>query len=349
MNKRSFGTTLVVTLYVCVFLGVAVTAGPAYAQGTAKVFELKWSTQWAPNSAEAQATKAFADLITKRTDGKVKISIFHAETLGKIRDFLEMLDKGICDIVTIIPPMYGGQFEMMGLFDLPMLGIVSRPIAAEVAWELFYAGNLKEFDKFKVLAFTGSDDFAILLRKKKVTKMEDLKGLKIRTPNPYAGSLVAAFGAVAVSMPASEVYMAMDRGVIDGYVSGSTSLVSRKMYEVGKSLIASPRLNAGIIPMLMNKRVWSSLPPDVQLGVEEAMNEFKYVQLRNYEDDDKAFVDIMKKNKVEIINLGPNEVTKMKKASEPIISKFAADRDAKGQPGKKSIDMVRNALGRYPF
>jgi TRAP-type transport system periplasmic protein len=349
MNKRSFGAILVVGLFVSVFLGVAVTAGPVYAQGAPKTIELKWSTQWAPNSAEAEDTKKFGDLITKRTDGKVKISYFHAETLGKSRDFLEMLDKGVADIITIIPSMYQGQFDMMGVFDVPMLGVVYRPVATEIAWELFYNGNLKEFDKYKVLAFDPSDAFTTLLRKKKITRLDDFKGLKIRTPSAMLGGLMTAFGATPISMPASEVYMAMDRGVIDGYVSSFTSMISRKMYEVGSYVIGSPRLCSGVIPILMSRKVWNSLPRDAQEGIEDAITEYKYVSLRNYQDRDKAVYDVMKRNKVTVIDLSPAETARVQKAADAIIDKWAAERDAKGQPGKTSIELVRKIIGRYSF
>lgn len=349
MEKKSLRTMLgsiclVVVLLALTHIGFAAPATPA-----PKAFELKWSTQWAPGSADAIATQSLGDLIVKRTGSRVKITYFHAETLGKSRDFLDMLDRGVCDIVTVIPSMYPGQFEMAGLFDLPMLGISNRPVAAEVAWELFFAGYLKEYEKFKVLAFAGSDSICMLLRKKKVTTLEDLKGLKIRVPGTFVADLLTTFGASPISIPAGEAFMAMDRGVIDGYVSGSASIIGRKLYEVGAYFIGSPRFNAPVIPMLMNNSKWSSMPPDVQLNVEQAIAEFKYIQLRHYQDADRAVDETMKQHKVEVIELSASEVARLQKAAAPIIDKWVAEKAAKGQPAKEMVELVRKIIGRYTF
>jgi TRAP-type transport system periplasmic protein len=320
-------------------------SGTAAPVQPAKTWDLKFSTHFAPGGDDATDFESLGKLIAEKTGSKVKFTFYHGETLGKVNDFGTMLDKGVHDCCVIIGNYYPGKFDSTTLFDLPMIGL-NRPMAQNVAWELYYQGLFKEYANYKVLGFRGSDPMGFFM-KKKASSFDELKGLKIRAPGPAAADLFTNMGITPVSMTSGELYMAMDRGVLDGLITGGASILSRKLTEVGKCYIANPIISGAILSIVMNKNTWNSLPPDIQIQVDQAIAEFKYVSERFWQPKDAAFIDSLKKANIEIVYVSADEMKKAEKYVAPVWTKWTADMKAKGQLGQELIDATQKIKERY--
>lgn len=324
----------------------APTPTPTPTPTAPKVFELKWTDHWGPGSDPAKTVDLFGKIVEARTGGRVKITYYHAEALGKVKDFVDMTKGGVCDIAVLIAGNYPGTFNMLYGIELPCLGIPNRALVENISWELFYKGYFdKEMADFKVLAFLGSLPTNFYMRNKVLT-LEDFKGLKLSAVDPNTSKLVELAGAAPVSMPAPDKYMALQRGTLDGACTGWEFAFGAKWYEVAKYVLWNP-ISGGSMPVLMNKNKWDSLPADIQVNMERAIAEYEYEWLRYYQDMDKQVPVMFRDKGAEVYQLSASEFARLQQLSAPIIDNWIADKKAKGQPGQEMIDLIRKIIGRY--
>ena len=156
-----------------------------------------------------------AEKLAAATDGKTTIRVYPGGELGKgpVKQYDRVID-GVADIVYALPGYTASQFRQTLLAEVP--GIVTPGSnKTEIVWKNI--GMLdKEFKRAKLLGLWTSDDASLLMAEKKIEKLSDLKGLKIRVPSKNTGRLIEAWGATAVSMPITQVYQSMETGVVDG-------------------------------------------------------------------------------------------------------------------------------------
>jgi len=147
-------------------------------------------------------------------------------------------------------------------------------------------------------------------------------------------------------MTAGDVYMGLDRGVIDGAITGYPAAFSRKWYEVAKYVLWTP-VNSSCKAILMNKKVWNSMPPDVQANIEQAIQEYKFEHLKFYAPKDIQAVADFKAKGADVYSLSASEVAKWQTLSASIVDKWIAAQEAKGNPAKNMIALIREIVARY--
>ena len=145
-------------------------------------------------------------------------------------------------------------------------------MSGKVLEELYAQGLLKELDKFKLLLIHGIIPGNLFLRNKKVTKLEDMAGLKIESVAGPPTALVEALKAVPIAVRTPDLYMALNAGQIDGMFSGPDSTASYKRYEPCKYQVKIPGF-AGAWVALMNMNTWNKLPPDIQKIIDQVNKE----------------------------------------------------------------------------
>jgi TRAP-type C4-dicarboxylate transport system substrate-binding protein len=305
------------------------------------------ATHHAPKSDSAICVDTLCEMIEEETGGRVKVTPFHAEALGKVTDYLDMTKRGVCQMADIPYVFSPGAFDLILGTELPMLGVPNRSVTMTMMWELFYQGYFKGFDDYKMIAFKTSPPCTLFLRDKKVLTIEDFDGLKLRAPGPELNELWGRLGATAVAIPFPEVYMSLDRGMIDGIATGYEALTGAKMYEVTKYCIWRPGLSAGAMACIMSKDVWNSLPPDIQVAIDKVTREFRYEYMRYYQDQDKKAPEILREYGMEVYSLSDSEAAKVQEAAAPITDEWIAKMEAKGLPGGEMIDNIRKIVSRY--
>lgn len=317
---------------------------PAPAPAPTKVYQLKWNGMHTSDSDNGRLQMLFMDMVKKATGGRVEITYFPTETLGKVTDSLNMLKGGVCDIAFVPTVFFPAQFEMYNLLDAPFLGIANRTVNSKVRWELYRQGYFdKDFVDFKVLGFNTTPGNTLFLRKKVLT-VEDFKGLKLRAPDALTNGLWGEFGATGVAMPTPELYMALDRGVIDGIVTGYESAISMKQYEVTKYCIWNPAISWGGMGYLMSKELWNKFPPDIQRNIDEVVAKYPDEYLRYYQDMDKKAPGMLKEKGVEVYDLSASETARLMKIAGSFVDKVLAEKEAKGLPAKKMMEQLKKIV-----
>ncbi|MBW1802648.1 MAG: TRAP transporter substrate-binding protein DctP [Deltaproteobacteria bacterium] len=217
MRKRLFFAGAICCLG---FLAMILVSSPATASGK-KPIKLKVSVAYpAKHPLTVKGFGEWAKKIEEKTGGKVKVTLFPGGTLSKVRENYDATISGVCDISMYVPAYAAGRFPLSNAMNLPML-FPSSAVASQAAWDLYgkFPEIAKEYHETQLLFFYFTPPYEIHTVKKAVNRMEDLKGLQIRTAGPISAKIMAAFGAspVAISMP--EAYMGLQKGVLNGLVS----------------------------------------------------------------------------------------------------------------------------------
>ena len=169
---QSFGLFILVTVFM--FGMCTLTFSTVHAQETIK---LKFATLFPPQEIMCFGPQFMFKELEKRTGGRVKVTPYYSQSLGKVPEMLDMLDKGIADIALFPTAIFPRVFMMSEVNNLPGL-IPRKAVVTEVMYALGYRGLLdKDFERYKALLWEGTDPMGFGFVDKKVTTLEDLRKL----------------------------------------------------------------------------------------------------------------------------------------------------------------------------
>jgi len=335
------GTTAVLSLIL--LLAAAMTLGSWTAAGAAT--SLTYSIFFPPTHAQAKAAESWAKEIEKRSAGKVKISLFPGGTLTPADQCYDGVVKGISDIGMSAFAYTRGRFPAMEALDLP-LGYPNGRVATRVANEFFLSMKPKALENVKVL-YLHAHGPGLLHTKTPVKKLEDLKGMKIRSTG-FSAKVVEALGAVPVAMPQGETYEALSKGIVDGTIGPIEVLKGWKQGEVVKS--TTDCFDVGYTTaffVVMNLKKWNSLPPDARKVLDDVSREWVDVHGKAWDEADKEGRAFTKSLGNQVITLPAKESARWKKAVRPTIEEYVKNAEQKGVPGRKSVKEAESLISKY--
>lgn len=310
-------------------------AAAAPAGNAQKVTKLKYA-HYNPTTAAIHKLghDPFARLIEEKTQGKIKIEMYPAATLGKPADQYEMVKSGIADIAWGFTGFSPGRFPLTDVMTLPMLGIDSAELGTKVLSDLYRNTEfLKgEYPGVKVLALHTHDGSPIS-SKKPINSIKDLAGLKIRTPGGPPLAMAQALGASPMVIPAPEIYQAAEKGVINAVVISWEGQDMLNIQEVYKNMLDCDYF-VGVWWIVMNQDAWNALPPEVQKGLDEASAEAGRIFANVYDGSKKSFVEKFEKAGVSINKLSPQETVLWQEKAKVVWENWAKELEAQKLPGK---------------
>jgi TRAP-type C4-dicarboxylate transport system substrate-binding protein len=315
---------------------------PTASTAPQKVYEIKFTDQFTPVMEDAKINEELGRLIEEHTGGQVKFTYYHASALGKTSDFLNLLNGGVADAIHIICGWFPQNFAFFMGLEIPQVGFKDRSSRLEADWMLFEAGYLKEFDGYKVLAFNATPAMNIYMTQN-IPTAADLRGKKIRASNATVRTWLENLGAAPNAMPPADLYMAMDRGTIDGVFTAYSNYMQQKYFEVCKYAIWNP-MSIGSSPILMSKTVWDSLPADVQAGIDEAIEAYRNYYVDYYTSVDSKAVDSLKSSGANVYSFEGDDAAKLTEAAAPLKEEWVKQMEAKGLPAKEMFDEVAKML-----
>jgi TRAP-type C4-dicarboxylate transport system substrate-binding protein len=235
---------------------------------------------------------------------------------------------------------------LMGL-ALPF-AFPDAPVSEIVGEELAPKYFKKEYEKLGVyLAGIQVTKPFHLLSKKPIRKLEELKGMKVRSTGGIMADIVQALGAVPVMLPASEYYTGFQRGVFDAILSHDTGFVVFRVNEIGK-YVTELNITQGNTEFALNKKFFDQLPPDLKLVFYNWLRKYNqaYEQIY-YEKDAVAARAKMAKDGIQTIILPPGEMARWKATVEPVWDKFVKENEAMGLPAKQLVQDIRTLSQKY--
>ncbi len=300
-----------------IMIMLVVFAAPAW---SAKVITLKFANYFPPPAPHSKICEEFAQELEKRTNGRIKIQYFAGGSLLKAQRMYEGVVTGITDIGLAHVEYTPGRMPVTEVCDLP-LGYPSGWVANEVVNDFYNRFKPKEWSKVKILWMHSSNP-NVVISKKPVRKLEDMKGLTLRAPGSV-GNTMKALGATPAPTPAMETYDAIAKGVIDGVNTPYETLRTFRFAEVAKYVTSSWQVgNVYTFYVAMNKNSYKKLPPDLKEIFDKLCGEFKERMALMWNSIDFLGKTFAEKKGVEFIDLSPSEVTRWKEAVQPVINNY---------------------------
>jgi TRAP-type C4-dicarboxylate transport system substrate-binding protein len=246
---------------------------PVLSASQEKVIELKLAN-WSPTEGkEQEICKAGADWIEKRFPGRVKVTIYPAQTLVAAAQMYDGTVSGITDIGYVVPAYTLGRFPKTSVIDLPPY-ISSSRVATPIYWDFYKKFLADEWKEVKVLSMHLIGTFNLHTKKDPIRTLEDIKGLKIRTYGGISNDMMSAFGGIPVAMPMSEAYEALRQGIVEGIIVPISEMRGYRLIDVtfyhtvGLDVLTSPHF------LVMNLKKWNSLPPDIRKAFDEELTPY---------------------------------------------------------------------------
>ena len=289
MNKKFF----------CFVLMVFLLATTLAFSTSAAEFKIKWGMSSAPDYFFNRAAKDTMDYIEEKTNGNIEFEFFPNNSLGKEAETVEMVSLGTVDIFGM-----GAQFaqtysENIGVVSLPFLikdyGHMQRVLKSGMLDDMLK--QVEDKANVKVMCWSLAGVRHITTDDVLVRTPEDLKGVKLRCmPSPFYKDVVASFGATPTPVAYSELYMALQTGVVQGQENPVTAIFDSKFYEVQNYLmLTGHEFYGGWI--VFSKMSWDKLSEQYQQIIEEAFEEVYVPKCYEYfnEDENKMLGALAKK------------------------------------------------------
>jgi C4-dicarboxylate-binding protein DctP len=316
-------------------------AAPAHAQ---QPIVIKFSHVVAVDTPKGKAAEYFKKLAEERTKGRVKVEVFPNSSLFKDGEEMEALQLGsvqmLAPSLAKFGPLGAREFEV---FDLPYIfddykdlhKVTEGPVGAALFRKLETKGIVG-------LAYW-DNGFKVMSANKPIRMPADYKGLKMRIQSSKVlGDEMKALGSIPQVMAFSEVYQALQTGVVDGTENPPSNFYTQKMQEVQKYLAVTDHGYLGYA-VIANKKFWDGLPADVRAALESAMKDAtKYANDIAKKENDDALDAVRKTGKTEILVLTAEQKAALKKALVPV------HKENEGRIGKETIAEVYKATGFQP-
>ncbi|KIA79828.1 TRAP transporter substrate-binding protein [Chromobacterium amazonense] len=287
---------------------------------------IKFSHVVAPDTPKGKAAEYFKKLAEQRTHGKVKVQVYPNSQLYKDKEELEALQLGAVQMLAPSLAKFGPlgvkEFEV---FDLPYVfdsydevnKVMHGPIGKQLLGKLETKG-------IKGLAYW-DNGFKNFSANKPIKSPADLKGMKIRIQSSKVlEEEMRTLGALPQVMAFSEVYQALQTGVVDGTELEASNLYTSKSYEVQKNLTLTQHGFLGYA-LIVNKKFWDGLPADVRAQLDSAVQDASvYANQIAKQENEKAVAAIKASGKTQVYTPTPQEREAFKKALLPVHQKMAA-------------------------
>lgn len=300
--------------------------GADYAK--AKVITIKIANFFPPPAKQSKILDQFGKDLESRSGGRIKVQYFAGGSLLKAPAIYKGIEAGIADIGYSHIYYTPGRMPVSESIGLP-LGVPSGWVGAHFAFDFYQKFKPKEWNKVKLLAIHANAP-SMVISKKPVKRLEDMKGLTIRAPG-LPGDIIRALGGTPSPTPMMEQYDALAKGINDGTWAPWETLKTFRFAEVTKYVTVSWQIGAAFpFYLAMNKNSYNRLPRDLQSLVDVLSGEYqeRYALMWNeIELVGKAFG---KTKGMTYIEMSDQEAARWQKAVEPVFASYTKRMVGKG-------------------
>ena len=327
MKKLLTGAIFASALFLAACGGSSDTAteggADAPAEGETYTIQIAHSSPATEDRLEA-SLQEFKKNVEERSNGQIQIQTYPASQLGGEREQLEAVQLGSLEMAALSSGPFPGFFEKMMIFDLPYI-FANEEIAYEVLDGPFgqqILDTMLEETGIRGLAWgeNGVRHFTNSVRP--IESPEDVAGLKIRTQeNPAHMAMVEALGGSPNPMAFSEVYSALQQGVIDGQENPVSLIESMRFYEVNDYLTLDGHVYS-TFTLIANDAFFQSLPEELQTILEEEALVWSDVQRDLNREQVAAGLDYLKEQGMEVVELSDEQRAAFQDATAPVIEEY---------------------------
>lgn len=285
-----------------------------------------------------EGQKYFAERVKALSQGRVDVKVYPAGQLFSAKDYPKAVPAGAVDMAQVALTQWSGLVPSITFLDLPFFFD-----GWEHMWRVLdsEAGAILKdnIEKVGVKHLYWMQDGSLAYATKfEVKTLEDMKGRKMRAFSELTAHTLKALGASPTFMGGGEVYMALQRGTVDGAISSLTSFSDRKYFEV-TDYITEPRLSFAIYGVLINMDKWDSLDKEVQNILIQAGNETQAWGRKKVQEVEMEAMDVLKNEGMGIYFLPPEEKERWKEACTSVHELVM---EKAGDAGPKLFEAAQN-------
>lgn len=317
------------------FLAALCAAGPALAAD----YTMRISHQFPPTHHTARALDRFAAEVKAATGGKVDVQIFGAEQLFKANQNIAAVARGQVEAAAIVDLSWTSTIPEIAVKQIPYL------VARVEQLKKFPSSDLAALLDRKIEAkgvhniawLVDANNAVVTSSGKPLVTPEDFKGVKIRGLSKLFDTCLVAMGASPSAMPGSEVYQALQSGVLDAGITSLDAAYTRRYYEVQKYGVASNLISVHET-LVVNPAWWEKLPADAKKAIETAAHEAEATLMPKGDGIDPAEVAKLRDKGMQVTVLTPSQVHTLEAVMQPPVMK-AFEGSAPDAP--KVLEMAR--------
>jgi len=305
---------------------------------------IKFSHVAAVDTPKGKGAQKFKELAEERTQRKVKVELYPNSQLYKDKEELEALQLGAVQMLAPVPSKFGpmGLKEFEAL-DMPYL-LNSEEALHKVTRGPIGQGLLKSLEGKGAVGLAFWDNgFRVMTSNRPMHLPTDMKGLKMRINSSKVNdAIMRSVGALPQTLAFSEVYQALQSGVVDGTEGNISNLFTQKQFEVQKHMTITNHTYSGYV-VVVNKKFWDGLPPDIRSTLEGAMKDASaYNDQISQSDTATALAGIKASGKTVVYVPTPTEKQAWIKAMLPVQQEMA------GRVGKDIVEAMRKEVAGIP-
>jgi len=286
---------------------------------------LKFATQNPKGHPIVMGMEKFAELVTAKSGGKMKVNLFPGGVLGSDQANVSAVQGGTLEIVSLNSGILASQAREFGIYDFPFMFATPQEADAVVDGAFGKAMHQKLEAKGIVgLAYWELGFRNITNSRRPIAKVDDIAGLKLRViPNAINVDWVKALGANPTPLAFPELYAALEQKAVDGQENPLSAILANKFFEVQKNLaITNHQYNPQ--SLIFSKKVWDTLSADEKKAVQDAASEAARYQRQANRDKAAGDLDALKKAGMQVTELSAAEQAKLREKLKPVVDKHGA-------------------------
>ncbi len=330
-------TIVMALVFMGLLVGGALQSSQVYAES--EPIEITFSTYWPTSYGYLwEPIVNFVKKVEKQSNGKVKFKLYHTGQLFKGKEEFAALERGDIDMTAPLDIYNTGIVPELGISSMPFMweNIASLQKSLDAGlWDLGINQRLLKHNVV-VLGVAAGGPYQFYTKKTPILQPDDMKGLKFGVSGSTASKATELLGGSPTTMSSGELYMALQRGTIDGCTRPTITGIGRKLYEVIKHFsVANMYYYCSFLSI--NKKKWDSLPADIQEIMKKAAKERNQEQVQKAQEFIKKGVELYKEKGVEVYILSSAQLAKFKEKMEPVYDWWLK----KVPTGNKYIEFVK--------
>lgn len=329
--------------------GIAAAVALGFGAGAQAQTELKFTTFVPPTHGFAvDVLEPLGKEIEKRSGGKVTVRVFAGNSpFGKVENQADQVKQGVTDLAFGLNGIPRGRYPRTSIMEMPFVA-ESADSASKALWAMLPDLLAEDYRDFKPIALHCHNPGLFHTRDKSLKTIADVKGLRMRAPNPPTQALLAYLGATPVGMPPGQVYENIEKGVIDGAVFPWDAIKGFRLENILKHHLDA-RVYTSCFHLVMSPKRYAELAPDVQKAIDATTGQALTDKFGAWWNRwDQAGLDAVKPLNHEIVRVDDATREKWRADLKPVLDGELAKLEKEGIANARAIyDEMRKQVARF--
>jgi len=329
--------------------GIAAAVALGFGAGAQAQTELKFTTFVPPTHGFAvDVLEPLGKEIEKRSGGKVTVRVFAGNSpFGKVENQADQVKQGVTDLAFGLNGIPRGRYPRTSIMEMPFVA-ESADSASKALWAMLPDLLAEDYRDFKPIALHCHNPGLFHTRDKSLKTIADVKGLRMRAPNPPTQALLAYLGATPVGMPPGQVYENIEKGVIDGAVFPWDAIKGFRLENILKHHLDA-RVYTSCFHLVMSPKRYAELAPDVQQAIDATTGQALTDKFGAWWNKwDQAGLEAVKPLNHEIVRVDDATREKWRADLKPVLDGELAKLEKEGIANARAIyDEMRRQVARF--